>query len=128
MSQDISDRITRAPDRRADMATDSKPLRSARILPLVLREPSREPDLFGRPAAPDPVRDVRAGRVPRPTLSRAESQALVRELHRLSEICDRHDHDQAAALIEVAALVLETHARFAPLIEHDGDPADPGLL
>ncbi len=93
-----------------------------------LREPAGGGDLFGRPEPSVRPRKTGSGQPRRFHLDPSETEALVRDLHRLSEICSSHDMDQAAALIEVAARVVEIRARLAPLAETDEDPSGPGLL
>lgn len=124
MTQDIKDRI--------DHRTGAPLGQTARILPLHVREPEEEGDLFGRPGSESrpedrPARQTRGkSRIAR--LTKAETETLVRDLHRLSEICDRHGMDQAAALIEVAARVVETRARLASMEALYAEPSDLGLL
>lgn len=124
MAQDIKDRI--------DHRTGAPLGQTARILPLHVRETEEEGDLFDRPGSESrpedrPARQTRGkSRIAR--LTTAETEALVRDLHRLSEICDRNGLDQAAALIEVAARVVETRARLDSMEALYAEPSDLGLL
>ena len=132
MTQDIKDRINH---------TSGAPSgQTARILPLHVREPQDEGDLFAPPGPENwpenrpesrsedrPARQA-GGKSRMARLTTAETEALVRDLHRLSEICDRNGMDQAAALIEVAARVVETRARLASMEELYAEPSDLGLL
>jgi len=124
MTQDIKDR--------PDFSTPGSA--GARILPwpqararMQVRE--REGEADDAPAFRSvPAETDLLANTARPNIDPADLAVLLRDLRRLSEVCTRSHLDQAAALIEVAALVVETQSRLAPLIDLSEEPSDLGLL
>ncbi|WP_203292651.1 hypothetical protein [Maricaulis parjimensis] len=92
-------------------------------------DPSSPPVLAPEPQAElFPARGEARNPLRKP-LSRSACDALVRDLRRLSETCHQADLERAAALIEVAALVVDIQARFCPEdVDMDEEPDDFGLL